>query len=806
MMSHPTRLAPQQLSAPVTASQFPFATTEKLKPYLGILGQERAVTAIQFGVAMQQTGYNIFVMGDEGSGRASFINEFLLSEGKRQPTPSDFLFVNNFDNPRRPLMLELPAGTAARLKSDIDQLISSLLDTFPAAFEHPSYQQQKAAIERAFNRQYDQVIDGVEKEAITRNVALYRDASTVSFTPMLEGRAMEETEFSQLPEEARELFHQHINELEEMLNTALLPLPQWKRESSEQFRKLTQQTIARAIAPLLDPLEKRYRGIPCLLAYLKRMRKQLHRMIPEKLIDEKSQEMREAYESRLLLEEELSPNIMVSREPSSGAPVVHEPHPSYKNLFGRVEFTGDMSAINSSYRQLCGGSLHRANGGFLVIEAEKLLQEPFAWDALKRAIKERRLQMESPYSEMGIVNSITLDPEPIPLHTKIVLIGNRSTYYLLQQLDSDFSALFRVLADFDDRIHRDDESLAAFARLMQTFSAREQFALLSADAVARLVEYSCRLAEHQQYLSAQFNRIFNLLGEADFVRRLANDKVTHAQHIERALKAQQERSNRVSELQLEQLNDGTVLINTEGASIGKINALTVYQLGDNQFGTPARITATVFPGSRGVVDIEREVSLGQALHSKGVMILSGYLGQRYARHFPLAISANLAMEQSYGLIDGDSASLAELCCLLSAITEVPIQQSLAITGSVNQYGEVQAIGGVNEKIEGFFDLCKVRGLTGKQGVIIPRANRINLMLRQEVIEAVAANRFHIFAVAEVDQAMELLTGIAAGSASGDQPYPEGSINALAIGRLQEISACSHRRTDATDATDDSSQR
>ncbi|MCL6417590.1 AAA family ATPase [Aestuariirhabdus sp. Z084] len=800
MKSHPSRLSPQQLSAPVSASEFPFANTDKLKPYLGILGQERAVTAIQFGVAMQQTGYNIFVMGDEGSGRASFVNEFLQSEGKRQQTPSDFLYVNNFDEPRKPLMLELPAGTATQLQQDTQKLIGQLLDTFPAAFEHPSYQQQKSAIERTFNRQYDQVIDEVEKEALKREVALYRDANTVSFTPMIEGRAMEETEFAQLSEEVREQFHRHINELEEMLNDALLPLPQWKRESSEQFRKLTQQTIARSIAPLIEPLEKRHRQVPGLLGYLKRMRKQLHRLIPEKLIDEKTQEMRDATESRALLEDELSPNIMVSREPSSGAPVIHEPHPSYKNLFGRVEFSGDMNALNTSFRQVCGGSLHLANGGFLIIEAEKLLGEPFAWDSLKRALKERRLQMESPYSELGIINGITLDPEPMPLHTKVVLIGKRSTYYLLQQLDADFSSLFRVLADFDERIKREEGSLTAFARLMQTFSENEQFSSLGADAVARLVEYSCRLAEHQQYLSAQFNRIFNLLSEANFVRRLAEDEVLSADHVERALQAQQERSGRVSELQLEQISDGTVLIQTQGNSVGKINALTVYQLGDNQFGTPARITATVYPGSRGVVDIEREASLGQALHSKGVMILSGYLGQRYARHFPLAISANLAMEQSYGLIDGDSASLAELCCLLSAITELPIDQSLAITGSVNQYGEVQAIGGVNEKIEGFFDLCQVRGLNDRQGVIIPLANRINLMLRQDVIDAVAAERFHIYAVNEVDQAMELLTGVSPGTADEGGSYSPESINALAIERLQEISACSHRQEDRDQTT------
>ncbi len=796
IQQHSTRLSAQQLCAPATASQFPFATTEQIKPYLGILGQQRAVSAIQFGVAIQQTGYNIFVMGDEGSGRASFINEFLQSEAKRLQTPSDFIYANNFDAPRQPLMLELPAGTANKLQSDVEQLINSLLDTFPAAFEHPSYQQQKGVIERTFNRKYDKVVDGVEKEALKYNIALYRDASTVSFTPMFEGRAMEETEFAQLPENQREEFHLHINEMEEMLNDALLPLPQWKRESSEQFRKLTQQTISQAIAPLFEPLEKKYHQTPELVSYIKKVRKQLHRMIPEKLIDEKTQEMRDAHENRALLEDELSPNIMVAREPSSGAPVIHERHPSYKNLFGRVEFSGDMSALNTSYRQVCPGSLHRANGGFLVIEAEKLLQEPFAWDSLKRAIKDRRLQMESPYSEMGLVSGITLEPQPLPLHTKVILIGNRSTYYLLQQLDTDFGALFRVLADFDERIPRNDEALESFARLMQTFAQREDFAPLGSDAVARLVEFSCRLAEHQQYLSAQFNRIFHLLSESDFIRRLANDDVLRAEHIERALSAQQERSSRVAELQLEQINDGTVLIKTDGSSVGKINALTVYQLGDSQFGTPARITATVFPGSRGVVDIEREVSLGQALHSKGVMILSGYLGQRYARHFPLAISAHLAMEQSYGLIDGDSASLAELCCLLSAITYLPIQQSFAMTGSVNQYGEVQAIGGVNEKIEGFFDLCKVRGLNGQQGVIIPRANRLNLMLKQEVVDAVSSEQFHIYAIDSVDQAIELLSGVKAGIEDKEGNYQAKSVNELAVIRLQEISACSHRREDS----------
>ena len=454
------------------------------------------------------------------------------------------------------------------------------------------------------------------------------------------------------------------------------------------------------------------------------------------------------------------------------APVVFETHPTYRNLFGRIEYNAEMGALVTSYRQICSGALHQANGGFLVLEAARLLEEPFVWEALKRALKEKELKIESPASEMGLLNTITLNPEVIPLNVKIILIGSRQIYYLLQELDPDFT-----------------RCSVCWSTLMATLSARRRpctpspacctpappmrnIPPLTAQAVARMVEQSSRMAEHKRHLSAHIGDLFDLLAEADYIRRESNNrKITHL-HINKALEAKAERTNRVSKAILKEMIEGSVLIDTDGEAIGKINGLTVLSIGDTSFGSPARITAAVYPGSQGIVDIEREVQLGQAIHSKGVMILTGYLGSTYAQKFPLAISASLAMEQSYGYIDGDSASMAELCCLISALTNVPIKQSFAITGSMNQHGEVQAIGGVNEKIECFFDLCEARGLTGGQGVIIPAANVRNLMLNEKVLEAVKQGKFAVYAVSHVEEALEILTGLKPGALNSKGQIPQ----------------------------------
>ena len=778
------RLAPEALTRPFSPEQFNFTNTEDLEPFRGVLGQERAVEALQFGVAMPRPGYNVFVMGEPGTGRFSFVKRYLKAEAKRLETPADRVYVNHFDEPREPRALELPSGTAGEFLADINGLIDNLLATFPAVFEHPSFQQKKNAIDRAFNKRYDQALDVVERLSLEKSVALYRDSSNIAFTPMLDGKALDEAEFAQLPEAERERFHADIATLEERLNEELSSLPQWKRESSNLLRQLNEETITIALQPLLAPLSQKYAENAGVCAYLQAVQVNLLKTVVDQLVEVEKADA----QTRKLLEEQYCPSLVVGHHAQGGAPVVFEPHPTYDNLFGRIEYNTDQGALYTSYRQLRPGALHRANGGFLILEAEKMLGEPFVWDALKRALQSRQLKMESPLGDLGRIATVTLTPQMIPLHLKVVIIGSRQLYYTLQDLDPDFQEMFRVLVDFDEDIPLADDSLEQFAQLMKTRTSEEGMAPMTAAAVARVATYSARLAEHQGRLSARIGDLFQLVSEADFIRSLAGDEVTDAGHIERALKAKATRTGRVSARIIDDMLAGIILIDTAGAAVGKCNGLTVLEVGDSAFGVPARISATVYPGGSGIVDIEREVNLGQPIHSKGVMILTGYLGSRYAQEFPLEISASIALEQSYGYVDGDSASLGEVCTLISALSRTPLKQCFAITGSINQFGEVQAVGGVNEKIEGFFRLCEARGLTGEQGAIIPHSNVTTLMLDERVLQAVRAGQFHIYAVRQVDEALSLLVGADAGSPNEQGQFPAGSVNARVVERLRDIAA------------------
>jgi lon-related putative ATP-dependent protease len=678
---------------------------------------------------------------------------------------------------------------------NFNELIDQLLASFPAVLEHPTYQQKKSAIDYIFNRRYDKAIETVEREAHKRNVAVYRDSNAISFTPMREGKALDETEFAQLTEEERDTFHDTIGELEHMLSEQLAELPQWKRESSNELRSLNKVTIRDAVAPLLVPTREAFKDHEPIQEYLNEMEEHLPSLVLEELVEERIMDLREEYAKRSSLEDSLLPNIATHHKPDSGAPVIYEPHPSYANLVGRIEYVSDQGALVTNYQRIAPGALHKANGGYLILDAEKVLAEPMVWDVLKRALQSNQLKMESPYSEIGLVNTTSLVPAVIPLDFKLVLIGSRQIYYLLQEYDEDFKRLFRTVVDFDSDIPLTEEHLTAYSQLIKSRIEEQKYADLDRDAVERMVCHSARLAEQQDTLSARIGDQFDLLAEADFIRKLAQDELITRTHIDRALVANKERTGRVYDKLFEQMLDGTVLLETSDKAIGKINGLTVMSLGDTSFGSPARITATVYPGSKGVVDIEREVSLGQALHSKGVMILSGFLGNRYAQKFPLAISAHIAMEQSYGYVDGDSASMAELVCLISALIHSPIDQSFAITGSVNQYGEAQAIGGVNEKIEGFFRLCEARGLTGKQGVIIPQSNQRNLVLHEDVVTAIEHGKFNVYCVRHVDEALHLLLDREPGIINENGEFPEGTINGDIIKRLAAIAKLGEKQTD-----------
>ncbi len=775
-------LSPRQLRLHAIEDGLAFESTAELEPLAGVLGQQRAQQALQFGIAMGNRGYHVYVMGEPGSGRLPLVETTLRAIARDKPTPADWIYVNNFQQPREPIAIALPSGQSVSLSQDIDILIDKLLATFPVAFDSPSYQRRKNRIEREFNQRYNHALDLVERKALEMNVAMFRDGDQITFAPKRDGAPLDDAQFTQLSDKERQAFNQTVDELESYLADLLAELPQWKREAAEKQRELDRQTIRQAIDPLVTPLELKYRAIKEMTVYFSSLRKNLETTVLERLCVEGMDETTK----KKWLQDLYAPNLLVSHAANGGAPVVYEPHPNYSNLFGHLEYTTEQGIMEINYRMIYAGALHRANGGYLILEANKLFTEPMVWPALKRALQRRQLTIERPLPEPTNMIPATLNPKPIPLEVKVILIGCREHFYLLQPADEEFNEIFRVLADFDDEIPITPETMALFARFLAYQSRRNQTAPLSKQAVAKLAEFSARQAERQNKFSARLGEVVDTLCEAEWFRQQDQETMIDAIHVDRAITAKESREGRLAHEILEETLAGTILIDTEGAAVGKVNGLTVFETGKLSFGAPARITATVYPGSKGIVDIEREVNLGQPIHSKGVMILSGYLGSRYAQHFPFAISAHIALEQSYGYIDGDSAALAEVCALISALTHIPIQQCFAVTGSLNQYGEVQAVGGVNEKIEGFFRLCQARGLNGQHGVLIPAANSTHLILKEEVIAAVEAGQFAIYPVTTVDQALELLTGCSAGVADVQGNYPEDSVNGKAVARLKEI--------------------
>ncbi len=786
-MEKETLLSPDQLYRQCSTELLPFKTTETLEPYAGFFGQERAIEAMEFGIGMTRPGYNIFVMGNPHTGRFSFAMDSLKTIAKKaNAKPKDWCYLNNLDDSRRPLAIEMAAGKAWMLKRDIKHLIEGILTELPAAFESPTYQRKKGKVERDFNRLYDQAIEEVDDLAREHSIALFRDAGSIGFTPVADGQGMDEAAFSQLPEEVRDQFTSNISKLEDYLNEQLASLPQWKREAGDRMKVLDRETARKAINPLLQPLREKYNSSNSLLSYFSQLEKNLVKTATDLIAEEKPNENRTDTARRQYMDQTYGVNLLVDNQKTKGAPVVFESHPTYDNLFGRVEYASEMGSVSTNFQLIRSGALHRANGGYLILEAEKLIEQPFVYGALKRALKAHEIRIENPISEMTGMGNVSLAPESIPLGVKLVLIGTRNTYYLLQELDHDFEKMFRVVVDFDEDVKREPATIRNYARLMKTLADEEGLAQLTRQGVARLVEHSSRLVEDQELLSAHVGELVDLLCEADYRRVQQKDELINDSHVELALDAKERRTNRISEKILDSILNETVLIDTSGEAVGRSNGLTVLGVGDVSFGFPARITATVHPGNKGIIDIEREVTLGQPIHSKGVLILSGYLGHKYTQDFPLAVSASIALEQSYGYVDGDSASLAEICTLISALTHIPIQQHFALTGSINQYGEVQAIGGVNEKIEGFFNVCKTRGLTGHQGVVIPRANVRNLMLKREVVDAVAESQFHIYAVATVDQCLEVLMGRKAGQLKDDGSFTQRSVNAQVVKRLREI--------------------
>ncbi len=781
-------LEPQLLYRTCDPALLDFATTADLPDTGNGFGQARAEEAVRFGIDIRRPGYNLFVLGEPGSGRHFTVRRLLEEKAAGEAVPGDWCYVNNFDEPQRPRALKLPAGRGAQLKRDMQQFVTELGTAITSAFDSDEYRSRMEAIQEEFKNREETALRELGHESVQQGVALLRTPHGFVFAPVKGDETMGPDEFNKLPEEEQKRISAAIESFGEKLTKLLHQFPRWRREMQAQIRRASSDTMSLAVGHLIEELRDSYADLPEVIAFLDAVQKD---------VVETSEELRESQKSEgdtttvtmtgAISLQRYHVNLLVDHAATPTAPIVFEDNPNYQNLVGRVDQIAHMGTLVTNFSLIKAGALHRANGGYLVLDAVKLLTQPYAYEGLKRVLKAGHIRIESLGQMIGLISTLSLEPEPIPLDLKVVVIGERLLYYLLREFDPEFEELFKVAADFESDVERSDDNTRLYALLIGRLARGNNLRPFARDAVARIVEDAARTAGDSEKLSAHTRRVADLMRESDHWAVKAGREVVTREDVQRALDGRVRRADRLrAQLQREVLRD-TLLISTAGAQVGQINGLAVIDLGDFAFAHPVRITATARLGEGDVIDIEREAELGGALHSKGVMILSSFLAARYSRSIPLSLTASLVFEQSYGPVEGDSASLAELCALLSALAAVAIRQSLAVTGSVNQYGRVQAIGGVNEKIEGFFDICRARGLDGEQGVLIPDSNVKHLMLREDVVRACAEGKFRIYAVSTVDEAIALLTGVPAGEPDENGVVPEGSINYMVAAQLAEMS-------------------
>jgi len=787
-VAHPAPLPAAALYRVCDPDQFDFATTADLPDEPDgpgpALGQERAVEAIRFAIGMRHRGFNLFALGEEGTGRRNLILGHLREAAAVRPPSDDWVYVENFAEAARPKALRLPAGRARVLERGMAHLVEELGHALPAAFEAEDYRARRQMVETEAKQQREAAFSAIQEDAEAHGILMVRTPGGLGLAPSKGDEVLPPDEFKQLPDEVQNRLRAEMERLQERLETAIKQVPRWDRDMRARLRELEHEAVGHAIAHLMDDLKGDWADLPEVLAYLDDVAADVALNAQDFLPESEDSERRDGRprgpDGRF---RRYRVNVLVCREGETGAPVVMETYPTQPNIIGRVEHIAQYGTLITDFNLIKAGCLHRANGGYLVMDALKLLMHPFAWEDLKRALRDREIRIESPGQAMGLISTLSLEPQPIPLDLKVVLVGDPMLYYLLSHNDPEFGELFKVSADFDWRMERSRDNTSLLARSVAILVRKEGLRPLDRGAVARIVEHASREVGDSTRLSTHMASLADLVREADYWAGEEGAAVVAAGHVERAVTASIRRLDRVRDNVQEEMLAGTVHIATKGEVVGQINGLAVLELGRFSFGRPTRVTARVRFGKGDVVDIEREVLLGGPLHGKGVMILSSFLAARYATELPLALSATLVFEQSYGGIEGDSASSTELYALLSALSDLPIRQSLAVTGSIDQFGRIQAIGGVNEKIEGFFDLCRARGLDGSHGVLIPADNVPHLMLRKDVVEAAAAGLFSIYPVETVDQGMALLTGHPAGERDDEGKFPPGSVNRRVAARL-----------------------
>ncbi|MCR8913384.1 ATP-dependent protease [Marinobacter panjinensis] len=792
-MTLPTPLTPEQVYHRCPLDQLDFDTTESLEDLELPYGQERVLRALEFGASMKADGFNLFVLGPSGAGKHELVERFLGKHAERQPVPADWCHVHNFEFPDRPRAIRLAAGEGRQFKKDMNDLSGELRTAIPAAFESEEYQARLQELQEEMTKRQHQGLFEIQEEANANNIAMITTPAGFTFAPMRNGEVIDPEDYKKFSDEEKELIESKVEELQKKLQQNIQQVPRLRKEVRERVHALNEEMVQLTLGGPIGELREKWRHLPAVVDYLDAIR--------EDVVEhaEAFQDTENGPPTGLLGRYKV--NLLVDNAQTTGAPVIYEDLPNHQHLAGQIEHRARQGTLYTDFTLIKGGAVHRANGGYLIIDARRILSQPMAWESLKRILFSSEIRIESLERLYGLASTISLQPEPIPVSVKVVLLGDRLLYYLLSHYDPDFLDLFKVEADFEDDLKRDDDSYGLYARMIATMARKLKCRPLGRDAVARLIEQASRLASDQRKLTAHDRVLQDLVSEADHWADQAGTAIIEANHIQQAIDEREFRASRIRDRSREQIARGIVMIATEGETVGQVNGLSVLKLGASMFGQPSRITATARPGRAQVVDIEREAKLGGPIHSKAVMILSRFLASRYAGDGELSLSASLAFEQSYGGVEGDSASVAETCVLLSAISRLPLRQSFAVTGSMNQHGEVQAVGGVNEKIEGFFDVCRESGKVHGQGVILPASNVEHLMLNSDVRKAIADGDFSIYPVTHINQAIELLTGMEAGEPDGNGEFPEASFNQAVANRLFRFAEISKKQDNGEERGD-----
>jgi len=777
--------------------KFTFKTTDELMPLEGIIGQQRAMRAIEFGLRMGSFGYNLFVAGNPGTGKKTLIGSLVRRIAREQPTPDDIFYVHNFEKAEQPRVIQVPPGVGNRFSEDMTLLVETLLAEVPKAFKSEDYEERKTQIVNEFQKKRAELIEKVQSAARERGLAVKSTGTQILTVPVIEGHEVSAEQFEELPLEAREEIQNSQMEFSDTIQEAYREIRLVQHQTHDNLKDLDRTVALIATGHYLDDLRNQYNDYPGIKGYLEKAQRDIIDNITNFLQPEED----EGPDSGPITpgDGEGNPlkryrvNVIVDNSSQEGAPVVNQTHPTYRNLIGSLEREARMGTLYSDFTMIRAGSVLMANRGYLILDLVDLLTTPLAWESLKRVLQDGEVKIQDPGDQMGMVGTLGLRPEPVKVALKVIVLGSAELYNMLYGVDEDFQKLFKIKADFDTVMKKDDGHLEKYARFVKTLCEKEDLRAFDSGAVAILVEHGSRMVSDKERLTLRFSDVADLIRESDYWASQNGHRHVGPQDIRQAIEEKRYRSNLWEERLQEMIDEHSILIQTSGEAVGQINGLSVYQIGDYAFGKPTRLTAQVSVGDKGVVNIEREARMSGNIHDKGVLILSGYLHGKYGQKEPLSLYASICFEQSYAGVDGDSASSTELYAVLSSLTEVPLKQSIAVTGSINQKGVIQPIGGVNEKIEGFYKTCEADGLTGDQGVMIPQQNVQNLMLRMEVIEAVEQGMFHIYPVEHVDQGLEILTGMSAGKLGPKGNYPAGTIHFLAQKRLDEMAAVFNKR-------------